>query len=414
MGASAGAGSPRIVAHVDADAFFASVEIRDRPELAEKPVVVGGSPDGRGVVSTCNYVARKYGIRSAMPAAEARRLCPHAVFLRPDFPRYQEASRAMQAIFRSATDRIEPLSLDEAFLDLTHHGPGWEAAVHAMRAVKARIREEVGVTVSVGIARNKFLAKLASDWEKPDGFTVWNEEAAAGILRDLPVGKIWGVGPKTAAKLHARGWRTAGDLLRAGPRALVAALGSWGYELHALAQGIDHRPVESDRVLKSSGREETFDRDIRGRDACLAELSRLAEDVAADLRRAGLRGHTVTLKVKFADFRIVTRARTFEQPVSAAEPIYRAAAALLEKVPYERPIRLLGISLSRLVGPGDFVQPSLLAGDEDPHEALQAAVDRLQERYGPDAVRRARGFLGREGRNRAAGRAAGGERSETS
>lgn len=394
----------RRIAHVDADAFFASIEIRDRPELVDRPVVVGGSPDGRGVVSTANYVARRYGIRSAMPAAEARRLCPEAVFLPPDFPRYAEASRKMRDIFRRVTHLVEPVGLDEAYLDLSRLSGG-EDPVAAMRRVKQEIAREVGVTVSVGLAANKFLAKLASDWRKPDGFTVWDEEEAAAVLRTLPIERVPGVGPRTAERLRALGYATAGAVAAERPVRLYAQLGAWGWELHLLCRGVDDRPVTPERQRKSSGREETFPRDIRGREACLAELSRLAEDLACDLREEGILGQTLTLKVRYADFRTVTRALSLPRPTNASDAIYRAAGELLEKVAYDRPIRLLGLSLSRLHGPGDLVQPSLLDGEDDPAggagsgspagrgAALEAAVAAVRARYGPDVLRRARSLL---------------------
>lgn len=403
---------PRVIAHVDADAFFAAIEIRDRPELAGKPVVVGGSPRSRGVVATCDYVAREYGIRSGMPLAEAYRRCPHAVFLPVARDKYAAASRQMRALFAELTDRVEPLSLDEAFLDLTGV-PG--DPVEACLELKRRIRETIGVTVSIGLSYNKLLAKLASDMDKPDGFTAVDPRRAQEVLRDLPLERLWGVGPKTAARLRRFGWRTAGDLAAAGPQALVRAVGAWGHALHLMACGVDHRPVTPPGTPKSVSREETFEADISGREACLAELAALAEEVALDLRHEGARGRTVTLKVKYADFRVVTRSETLAEPVRTSSDVYAAAARLLDRVNVRRPIRLLGIGVSNLVWPGRFVQVSLFAPDDErpqappgtqvsrpvapeTAEALDAAMDAVRRRFGPAALRRARALMGRRKR----------------
>jgi DNA polymerase-4 len=371
------------------DAFYASVEQRDRPELRGRPVVVGGDPRGRGVVAAASYEARRFGIHSAMPIGRAYRLCPSAAFLPVDMPRYVRESERIMAILAEFTPLVEPLSLDEAFLDVTAsralHGSGIEIA----RRIKARIRGDVGLTASAGVAPNKFLAKIASDLEKPDGLVEVRPEEAAAFLAPLPLRRIWGVGPAAERKLAALGARTIGDVVRLGRRCLDARLGAGGAQLWALAQGVDDRPVVPWHDPKSIGAEETFERDTLDPARLRETLLGQAERVAADLRAAGLRGHTVTLKLRFADFRTLTRQETTEVPTADAGEIFRRAWAALARLPRPLPVRLIGLAVSGLASAGSAQQLPLLGPDPLRTERLARAADQVRARFGPRALVRA-------------------------
>lgn len=340
----------RKILHIDMDAFYASVEQREKPRLRGRPVVVGGSPDGRGVVASASYEARRFGVHSAMSCSKARRLCPEVEFVLPDFQLYSEVSEQIQAIFLSVTPLVEPLALDEAFLDVTENALGEGLARRVALHVKERIRKETGLTASAGAAPNKFLAKIASDLRKPNGLVVIPPERVLSFLEDLPVEKIWSVGPVTAKKLHRLGLRTAGEIQRADMRRIEDALGSHGLFLFDLAHGHDPRPVEPHREAKSRGAETTFERDVvdlLALEACLRELS---VEVAESLREMACTARTVTLKVRYDDFHTITRRRTLARGTAEATDFLGVAVELLHEGTEagRRPVRLLGVAASNL------------------------------------------------------------------
>ena len=339
----------RKILHVDMDAFYASVEQRDDPALRGRPVAVGGSSN-RGVVCAASYEARPYGVRSAMPMAQARKLCPDLVVVRPRFDAYKEASGAVREIFHSYTDLVEPLSLDEAYLDVTEPKRGPRSATLIAQAIRAEILAATGLTASAGVSFAKFLAKVASDLEKPDGLSVIRPHEARAFVAALPVEKLHGVGPATARRLHAMGIRTGADLQSWDEAALRQRLGKAGGWLYRLGQCDDTRPVRPHRVRKSVGVERTFSRNECGEAAILARLDPIAEELARRLERHGLAGRTVTLKLKTARFVQSTRSASFAVPVWQARPLAALGAALLARpaVPDE-PLRLVGLTASALV-----------------------------------------------------------------
>jgi DNA polymerase-4 len=384
------------ILHVDLDAFYASVEQLDAPNLRGKAVVVGGTGH-RGVVCAASYEARKFGVHSAMPMTRARRAAPEAIFLPPRFDRYAEKSREVMSILRSVTPLVEQLSIDEAFMDAggvrRRFGGGEDVAV----MLRARIRDETGLTASVGVASTKFLAKLASDMSKPNGLLVVPAGTEIEFLDPLPVTRLWGVGPATFRKLDHMAIRTIGDVARLPEDVLVRALGaSLGGHLHALARNEDERAVEPEREAKSIGAEETFDTDLRTRVACERELARLSDRAAGRLRAADLVARTVTLKIRFGNFETKTRARTLPEATDLTSLVTETARALLAGFEVERGIRLLGVSLSQLER-GVAVQQVLSLGDAgtapteppDQQAALERATDAVRARFGSDAVRSA-------------------------
>jgi DNA polymerase-4 len=379
------AGAVRTVIHVDMDAFFASVEQRDRPELQGRPVIVGADPRGRGVVSAASYEARRFGVHSAIPIGRAARLCPEAVFLPVDRDKYVAVSRRIMRILADFTPLIEPVSIDEAFLDVTASRRLFGEGAAIARRIKSRIRQEVALTASVGVASNKFVAKVASDLEKPDGLVVVRPGAEAAFLDPLPVSRLWGVGRVTASQLDALGIRSIGQLARAPATQLAAGVGSAADILAALARGIDDRPVEPLSPPKSVGAEETFETDHRDAERLRATLRRQAERVARELREQGYAARTVTLKLRFADFSTITRSHTGD-PTQDGLTIYRQVIALLDRVSRARPVRLIGLSVSGL-GPAGEGQLSLLDAAAVRRERLARAVDRLLERFGDVTVR---------------------------
>jgi DNA polymerase-4 len=393
-----GAGVSRVVLHVDMDAFYASVEQRDRPELRGRPVVVGADPRGRGVVSAASYEARRFGIHSAMPIGRAYRLCPIAAFLPVDMDKYARESERIMAILADFTPLVEPLSLDEAFLDVTGsralHGEGVEIA----RRIKARILAEVGLTASAGVAPNKFVAKIASDLEKPDGLVEVRPGHEAAFLRDLPLRRLWGVGPSAERELGALGALTIGDLARLPRTRLEARLGASGGHLWELAQGIDERPVVPWHDPKSIGAEETFGQDTRDVGRLRATLLAQADRVAAELRAAGLRGRIVTLKLRFADFRTLTRRGPGDAPTVDGGEIFRRVWAAFSKIPRPQPVRLIGLSVSGLAGAGDPHQLPLFS-QPGRAERVGRVTDEVRTRFGPKALMR--GSLLEPGRHRA-------------
>ncbi|MDO5605617.1 MAG: DNA polymerase IV [Paracoccus sp. (in: a-proteobacteria)] len=346
-----GAAPVRRIVHIDMDAFYASVEQRDNPELRGRPVAVGGS-SRRGVVAAASYEARRYGVRSAMPSVTAARRCPDLIFMRPRFDVYRAVSRQIHAIFARYTPLIEPLSLDEAYLDLTGRLAAGMTATATAARIRAEIRAETGLTASAGISYCKFLAKIASDRNKPDGQFVIPPERGAAFVAALPVAKFHGIGPATAARMQAMGIETGADLRARSLAFLTDQFGKAGRWYHDIARGIDARDVCPDRARKSVGAETTFSDDLHDLGQGRQALAPLAEKVWHHAGRAGAQGRTVTLKVKFADFRQITRARSLPRPVSSLAEMRTIAEALLgEVMPDARGVRLLGITLSGLVKP---------------------------------------------------------------
>jgi DNA polymerase-4 len=348
----------RRIIHLDMDAFYASVEQRDDPALRGKPVAVGGSPQGRGVVAACSYEARRFGIRSAMPMARALRACPQLVIVRPDFAKYREASQKVMAILRSVTPLVEPLSLDEAYLDVTENALGEPLAMQVAKHLKRRIREETALTASAGVAPNKFLAKIASGWQKPDGLTVIAPQRVEAFLRQLPVEALWGVGPVTAKKLRALGIERLVDVRAADEEKLRRAVGSLAGWLQRLSRGDDPRPVTPDRPWKSISAEDTYPEDLTEPREMRAEIERLARRVAASVAKKGLAARTVTVKVRYADFTTVTRSHTEEPPTQDARIIARRAQLLLARTEAgRRAVRLLGVGTHGLAPQGKYHAP---------------------------------------------------------
>jgi len=335
------------VLHVDMDAFYASVEVRDNPSLAGLPVCVGGPASGRGVISAASYEAREFGVHSAMPTASARRLCPDMVLLPPDFEKYTAVSRRIMAIFRACTPLVEPLSLDEAFLDTSGCERLFGDAIEIGRSIKRDILRETGLVASVGVAPSKFLAKLASDLDKPDGFRVIRSDQIRAVLDPLPVSRIFGVGERTARRLEKLGVRTIGDLASRPRDEIGREFGASGVWIHDLAHGVDARRVTPRRAEKSHGMERTFSEDIADRDELRLFLLQFCEEVAFGLRDKGLRGRTITLKARFPDFRTVTRTRSLPHPTNIGPRLYAVVRELLERVD-PGPLRLIGVQVSGL------------------------------------------------------------------
>jgi DNA polymerase-4 len=386
-------GKPRAIIHVDMDAFYASVEVMDNPALAGKPVIVGGTRESRGVVSAASYEARVFGVHSAMSTARALKLCPHGVFIAPRMERYAEISHDIRRILDAFTPLIEPISIDEAFLDVTGSQALFGTAPDIGRAIKRRIREEIGLVASVGVAPNKYLAKLASDLEKPDGFVVITQEEAEARIAPLPVSRLWGIGKKTEPNFIAAGLRTIGDVARASDALLERLAGSYGPRLKQLARGLDDREVVPDADAKSIGAENTFARDIADAAALRAELDLLSERVAQRARADGMAGFTVNLKARYADFTTVTRARTLADATSDSIAIRDAARELLEKrLDREgRALRLLGVSLSNLAHADEVSRDlfdSVARTTSSRNRTLDSVMDALKERFGATAIQR--------------------------
>jgi DNA polymerase-4 len=373
----------RSILHVDLDAFYAAVEVLDNPALAGRPVLVGGTGP-RGVVAAASYEARRYGIHSAMPMGRARRLCPEAVVLPPRFDAYQAKSAEVQAIFRSFTPLVEPIALDEAFLDVTGAVRLFGTGVEIGAAIRARIRAETGLTASVGVATTKLVAKLASEAAKPDGMRVVEAGTELGFLHPLPLRRLWGVGPATEKRLARFGVTTIGDLAALPEASLVDALGrAQGHQLHQLAWNQDQRPVEPDRETKSIGQEETFPKDVYDVDTLRSEARRLAERVGDRLREHGLAGRTVTIKVRYPDFRTITRSATAAEPTSAGPDIARQAVELLERAELHLGVRLLGVAVHNLVSAPTH---QLTLEEAEVDEGVQRAVEAVRTRFGDDAL----------------------------
>jgi DNA polymerase-4 len=344
------------ILHVDMDAFYASVEQRDNPSLRGQPVAVGGNPSERGVVAAASYEAREYGVRSAMPMSRAVRLCPSLVIVRPDFSKYRNVSNTVFDIFRSVTPLVEPLSLDEAYLDVTENVWGLTLGREVAGRLKNEIRSATGLTASAGVAPNKFLAKIASAWKKPDGLTVIAPERVEGFLQKLPVDALWGVGPVTATRLRERGIERLVDVRTAPADVLRDAVGSQADWLKNLSLGIDDRPVQPHRIVKSCGTENTFSTDLIDINEIRQAIDEMAREDARWLERRGWRCRTVTIKVRYSDFTTITRSDTRDPPTRDVDDIAARAVGLLEKTNAgQRPVRLLGVSVHNLVDPAEPV-----------------------------------------------------------
>lgn len=388
-------GSPRLVyhpeldrlsiAHIDCDAFYASVEKRDDPSLADRPVIVGGGK--RGVVATCCYIARIQGVRSAMPMFKALAACPEAVVIKPDMEKYARVGRQVRAMMQELTPLVQPLSIDEAFLDLSgtellHHEP----PARVLARFAQRIEKDIGITVSVGLSYCKFLAKIASDLKKPRGFAVIGEAEALAFLAPRPVTSIWGVGKAFAAQLEADGIRTIGQLQVMEEADLMRRYGTIGQRLYRLSRGQDERRVEPDEEARSISAETTFDEDISALDDLVPVLRRLSEKVAARLKAKGVAGRTVVLKLKTGDFRLRTRNRRLEDPTQLADRIFRTGLALLEKETGTDAFRLIGIGVSDLTDPALADPPDLVDAQATRRAAAEGAMDALRQKFGNKAI----------------------------
>ena len=374
----------RWIIHVDMDAFFASVEQRDHPEYRGKPVIVGGLGN-RGVVSTASYEARRFGVHSALPMATARRLCPQGIFLAGDHRKYSRVSGQIMTILDRYSPLREQVSVDEAFLDVTGMERLYSSPVDIARAIKRQVKEELSLTVSAGVAPNKFLAKMASDLQKPDGLVVVEHGREQEFLQNLPVEKLWGIGEVTAKKLHAKGILMIGQLARLQEGQLKSFFGENAATVHALALGRDDRPVVPGHEAKSVGAEETFERDLYVADDMRTALMELAERVGYRLRREKTAGRTITLKLRYGTFQTLTRRRTLAEPTQIDETIYRTAVELLEQQGAGAGVRLLGITVSQLE-PERPVEASLFGNPEEKGRQLSSAMDQLRQKFGAAVV----------------------------
>lgn len=375
----------RWIMHVDMDAFFASIEQREHPEWKGKPVIVGGL-SGRGVVSTASYEARRYGVHSAMPMSRARALCPEGIFVKPHFELYKKTSDEIHQIMLHYAAAIEPISLDEAFMDITGMGKQYPTLGAIGRAIKAEIFKKTRLVASAGIAPNKFLAKMASDMDKPDGLTIIPYGREKEILAPLPIRRLWGVGAATERRLTEAGFRTIGDIQRAAPGAVEMAVGSQAALLRALADGIDDRPVRPVREVKSIGDEETYEHDLTDTAEIRRRIAIHSDVVARRLRKKHLAARTVSLKVRFSSFLTVMRSLSFEEATNLQEDIEEAALRLLERIPRTEAVRLTGVTCSNLSPEID--SPSLFPDRRTALRKAARAVDAIQEKYGETAIRK--------------------------
>lgn len=378
----------RVVAHADMDAFYASVEQLDDPNLRGRPVIVGPRSK-RGVVLTASYEARPFGVGSAMPMVKALRLCPDAVVVPPRFDRYTELSARIMEVFEDFSPHVEPLSLDEAFLDMTGSEHLFGPPRRMGERIKAAIKEATGgLTASVGLSQTKYVAKVASGYQKPDGLTIVPMENAVSWLAPQSVARLWGAGPKTQARLHALGYQTIGDIAEAPPERLQAALGSLGNHLFELANARDPRRIEGRRVARSMGSDRTLNIDVSAQEDILLYLRRSADHIARRLRRKNYLAGGVRVRLKTTDFKLLTRQCTLAEPTDVAEALYAAAQKMLDRFDHPGPFRLVGLAAHSLERPSESKQLGLL--DEGKARALEVALDQLAERYGDNVVRRAR------------------------
>lgn len=375
----------RWIMHVDMDAFFASVEQREHPEWRGKPVIVGGL-SARGVVATASYEARAYGVHSAMPISRAKSLCPDGIFARPHFELYKSISDEVHQIMLHYATAIEPISLDEAFMDITGMGTQYPTLGAIGRAIKAEIKEKTGLVASAGIAPNKFLAKMASDLKKPDGLCIIPYGKEAEILAPLPIRRLWGVGEVTEQKLLSAGFHTIGDIQHAFPGELERAVGNQAALLRELAFGIDSRPVVAEREVKSIGDEKTHETDLTDMADIRRAIAIHSDIVAARLRKKHLAARTISLKIRFASFQTLTRAQSFEVGTNLAEDIEEAALSLLSKISIREGIRLTGVTASNLAE--DVELPSLFPDKRTALKKAAKAMDEIHEKFGKDAIKK--------------------------
>ena len=367
------------------DQFFAAVEQRDHPELKGKPIAVGHDAE-RGVVSTASYEARRFGVHSAQSIQVAKRRCPQLIIVEPHFQRYKEVSAQLHEIFHDFTDLIEPISLDEAFLDVTENKKGIELGVDIAREIKQRILETTGLTASAGVSYCKFLAKIASDWRKPNGLTVIHPDRAMDFISRLRVEKIWGIGPKTADKMHHMGIFTGADLREVSLQHLTAEFGKMGQLFYNFARGIDERPVISEWERKSVSCEQTFEKDISEQSAAIIELYHTVLELERRIAKNEFEGRTLTLKVKFADFRMITRSSTGDRLIAWDEDIFLLAEQMLQKIHVKPGVRLLGVSVSSLFRPED--EPVLGFEDNERMQKRNQAIDALKSKFGENIIKR--------------------------
>ncbi|MBT3201545.1 MAG: DNA polymerase IV [Phycisphaerales bacterium] len=380
----------RWIIHADMDEFFAAVEKHDNPALRGKPLLVGGDPTGRGVVATASYEARAFGCHSAMPMARALRICPNAIVIQPRGRRYGEVSEQIFEVMGQFTPLIERLSVDEAFLDVSGCERLLGPAAKVAGDIKTRIKSQTGLTVSVGVAPNKFLAKLASDLEKPDGLTIITPENVHDVLDPLGIRKLWGVGPAAEKQFARLNIRTIGQLRHASPDMIRARLGEGGEHFQRLSAGIDDRPVIPDTEAKSIGQEQTFRTDIDDLDALAGVLLDQTQQIAMRMRRSGFKARTITLKIRYGDFTTLTRSATTDEPTDVTELLWRQAKGLLNKWAETQyhPLRLLGVTLSQFTGQAG-VQGSLFADpSREKQHRIDQAVDKIANRFGTSAINR--------------------------
>ena len=382
----------RVIAHIDMDAFFAAVEQRDNPVLRGQPVIIGADPkqgQGRGVVSTCSYEARRYGIHSAMPISRAYQACPHGRFLSGNMKKYKRVSEEFFKILYNFTPDIEPLSIDEAFLDITGSYHFYQTPFKTCMEIQKKVRQELRLTASIGVAPNKMAAKIASDFCKPNGLLEITSEKLLAFLWPLPVRHMWGVGQQTQKALSAMQIQTIGDLARTQPSLLVRKLGEQGRHIHALAQGVDERKVEVDTETKSVSHEHTFDVDTSDREKIYQTLSWLSEKVSRRLRRDGLKGKTVTVKIRLANFKTISRACTLPERTNFFEDVYQNSKALFDaESHFYMKFRLIGVRLSNFHEP--YVQGSLFSqtGLTKRREQIHRAVDHIKDKFGEKSIQR--------------------------
>jgi DNA polymerase-4 len=381
----------RSILHVDMDAFYASIEQLDQPEYKGKPVIVGADPKsgtGRGVVAACSYEARKFGVHSALPISRAWKLCPEGVYVRPRMKRYVKVSHQVMEVFRRYTDLVEPLSIDEAFLDITGSIALLGQPDAIARSIKHEISQATGLTASVGLAPNKFLAKIASDLKKPNAFVIVEAKKIEEFLWDLPISRLWGVGPKTEARLHELGFRTIGQIASAPRESLIRSLGSLGEHLHQLSHGRDDRPVIPDSEPKSIGTETTFEEDTGDLELLLRTILELSDHVAERLRKDEYRARKVTLKLRYSNFSTHTKQHSLDKLIQTGEEIAAVARELFSHFPLNQKIRLIGVSAGDLHREGSDPQQLSLFTSSNEKEKLSHTVDEIRQKFGADSLRR--------------------------
>jgi nucleotidyltransferase/DNA polymerase involved in DNA repair len=383
----------RVVLHIDMDAFYAAVEQLDHPEYRGKPVVVGADPKGgtgRGVVATCSYEARKFGIHSAMPISQAYRRCPQAIFVYPRFERYTEISRQVMNILRDFSPQLAQISIDEAFIEITQTANFHGGAKSLAEKLKARIKNETGLTASAGIAPNMFIAKVASDLQKPDGLTICEAGQEKTFLAPLPIKKLWGVGPKTEAHLQKMGFNTIGQIAQCSQKTLAERLGKWGAHLWELANGIDERPVEDWGPRKSISQEHTYDQDVADPQIVEQTIWRIADGLSADMRRSDLKGQVLTLKIRLEGFETFTRQRKLPEFTNDAETMRQLALEIFRKFDRQgKKVRLIGLGMSHLNNVGGEQLSLFQAEEQTRRDKVSNLLDTLRAKHGEAAATRA-------------------------